>query len=171
MCCKLIFNRHFYSSYSRGDFDDETLPRLQPRVFDPEYYDLPPIENITLEDKSIDMKNIQPMGTVLNVIDFVGKSLLISSVSLFDLRCLSSVTIKPNANVPSMDYDTVLFDENAEILGSIFEIFGQISEPMYAIRFNTAEEAQKCHTGMKVMFVPNDHELTHYNFVESLESR
>jgi rRNA processing protein Gar1 len=81
-----------------------------------------------------------------------------------------SVTIKPSANIPSLDYDTVLFDENAEVMGTIFEIFGRINEPMYAIRFNNAEEAQKWPVGTKVMYDPKNCELTHTNFVDSLMS-
>lgn len=81
------------------------------------------------------------------------------------------MTIKPKANVPSLDYDTVLFDENAEVMGTIFEIFGLIHEPMYAIRFNNAEEAQKWPVGTKVMYNPKNFELTHTTIIDSLMSK
>ncbi|KAI6189421.1 H/ACA ribonucleoprotein complex non-core subunit NAF1 [Aphelenchoides bicaudatus] len=133
------------------DFDEET-PKPPSRVFDSEYYKLPPIEKLCLDDKNVDQKKLEPMGSILNIIDFV-------------------VTIKPNEQIPSLDYDTVLFDENAEVMGTIFEIFGLVNEPMYAIRFNNAEEAQKWPVGTKVMYDPKNFELTHTTIIESLTSK
>lgn len=72
--CKFVF---FYVLFIihlmfRSVLDDEVRVRLPPRVFDSEYYDLPPIENISLNDKPI----VKPLGFVANIIDFVGKLFL-----------------------------------------------------------------------------------------------
>jgi hypothetical protein len=33
---------------------------------------LPPIEKLSLDDKEIDKQQLQQMGTILNLIDFIG---------------------------------------------------------------------------------------------------
>lgn len=126
---------------------------------------MPPIENLSFNDKEIDKKSLKPFGSVISIIDFVGKQFRWSFIKSY------LVTIKPHDNVPSLDYDTALFNENAEFLGSIFEIFGLIAEPMYAIRFNNAEEAQKCQIGMAIMYAPENFDLTHKTFIDSITSK
>jgi len=145
------FELNFRPRSSMSIFDEE-VHRPSGRVFDSEYYNLPLIENLKLDDEKTSKLNLWPMGTVSTIIDFI-------------------VTIKPNEDVPSLDYDTVLFNENSEVLGSIFEIFGLISEPMYGIRFNSGEEAQKCQPGMKVMYDPENYELTHKSIVDAIASK
>lgn len=52
--------------------DDEPRVRLPTRVFDSEYYSLPPLENLSLNDMP-EKQTLRPMGTVWKVIDFIGK--------------------------------------------------------------------------------------------------
>jgi len=57
--------------------------------------------------------------------------------------------------MPHLDYDTVLFAEGRQAVGSIFEVFGPVCDTMYALRFNTAEEASsKMPVGSVVYYAP-----------------
>ncbi|CAD5220766.1 unnamed protein product [Bursaphelenchus okinawaensis] len=125
-------------SRCRSNYDPDDPNYQRPtfeRTFDDEYYFLPQLEALNLEDKPTE-KDLRPFGVVHTVIDFV-------------------VTIKPLPQIPAMDYDSVLFTNSAEPIGEIFEIFGQITEPMYAVRFNTDSEAEKYPIGTEVFYAPN----------------
>lgn len=73
MYCKFTFSKNSrLPTIFRDDFGDD-VRKPPSRVFDSEYYNLPPIEKLSLDDKGTDKQQLQPMGTVLNIIEFVGK--------------------------------------------------------------------------------------------------
>nr|XP_003706701.1 PREDICTED: H/ACA ribonucleoprotein complex non-core subunit NAF1 [Megachile rotundata] len=68
------------------------------------------------------------------------------------------VVVKPKPGKPTLNLDTVLFvDRGQRALGKIFDVFGQVSEPHYCVRFNSSEHIQQCDikVGMTVYYCPN----------------
>ncbi|KAI6214066.1 hypothetical protein M3Y94_00224800 [Aphelenchoides besseyi] len=126
---------------SAMSFYDDNQPRLYGRPFDLEYYELPPIERVQIGTETLKNSDLKELGVVCNLIDFIA-------------------TVKPNLDVPPLDFETILFDENCNPIGPIFEVFGLVCEPMYALRFNSRSEAEVCRQGMKLFYAPNNHELT-----------
>lgn len=59
-------------------------------------------------------------------------------------KCLVLVVIQSFPNTPPLDIDTVLFlDRGQRALGKIFDVFGQVQEPFYSVRFNSREHIQE----------------------------
>ena len=110
------------------------------KVFDSEYYNLPKVEDLAIHvDEDI---NLKKFGVVDKFIDFI-------------------VNIKPNKGVPHLDYDTVLFDKDRNSIGEVFEVFGTVEDTMYALRFNSAEEAKlKTFIGQDIYFAPDEKLMT-----------
>ncbi|KAI1715641.1 gar1/Naf1 RNA binding region domain-containing protein [Ditylenchus destructor] len=110
------------------------------RTFDSEYYNLPPVDDLQIHvDEDISLKRF---GVVDKFIDFI-------------------VSIKPDPGAPHLDYDTILFDEHRNAIGEVFEIFGQVRDTMYSIRFNNAEEAKDALSlGTVVYYAPQEKLIT-----------
>lgn len=54
-----------------------------------------------------------------------------------------------------------MFNEDRNTIGEIFEIFGSVQETMYAIRFNSEEEARKTlKIGQEIFYAPEESYLT-----------
>uniref|UniRef100_A0A914IA88 H/ACA ribonucleoprotein complex subunit n=1 Tax=Globodera rostochiensis TaxID=31243 RepID=A0A914IA88_GLORO len=63
--------------------------------------------------------------------------------------------IRPDKDAPHLGYETVLFDNDKKPVGEIFEIFGTITDTLYALRFNDEEEAVKKLPIGEVIFYAN----------------
>ena len=83
------------------------------------------------------------------------------------------VVVRPKSGKPTLNLDTVLFVERGRrVLGRIFDVFGQVTDPHYCVRFNSSKhiEESKIKPGMNVYYCPNTeyttvvflHELTKY---------
>ncbi|KAL2737444.1 H/ACA ribonucleoprotein complex non-core subunit NAF1 [Vespula maculifrons] len=81
------------------------------------------------------------------------------------------VVVRPKANKPTLNLDTVLFiDKGKRALGRIFDVFGRVSDPHYCVRFNSPAHIKEneISIGMEVYYCPNSpytslvflHELT-----------
>uniref|UniRef100_A0A8R1HUN6 H/ACA ribonucleoprotein complex non-core subunit NAF1 n=1 Tax=Caenorhabditis japonica TaxID=281687 RepID=A0A8R1HUN6_CAEJA len=101
-----------------------------------EYDDLPPLENLSIECKS----RLAEFGFVSKVVDCI-------------------VLIKPTCT-EILDLESLIFDEKGTSIGQIYDIFGQVKCPQYAIRFNSVEEAQLLPIDMKVFYAPNEQEYS-----------
>ncbi|VDM47046.1 unnamed protein product [Toxocara canis] len=113
-----------------------------------EYDGMPAIEQLTIHvDDDLPMK---PLGNVTNVVD-----------------CL--VVVQAGSNI-ALDFDTVLFDGQRNAVGKVYDIFGAVSAPLYAVRFNTPEEARTHEIGMAVFYAPTDEQFTHHIFTEQLRN-
>ncbi|XP_076182337.1 uncharacterized protein LOC143154264 [Ptiloglossa arizonensis] len=80
------------------------------------------------------------------------------------------VVVRPKPEKPTLNLDTVLFVERGQrALGKIFDVFGQVNEPHYCVRFNSSEHIQACDikVGMNVYFCPNT-EYTSLVFLHEL---
>lgn len=68
------------------------------------------------------------------------------------------VVVLPSPGKPTLNIDTILFLEKGKrVLGRIFDVFGQVKEPHYCVRFNTSEHIKESNIqrDMIVYFVPN----------------
>lgn len=84
------------------------------------------------------------------------------------------VTIDAVPGSPAFDIDTLLFIDNEnggkKILGPIFDVLGPVSEPMYCVRFNTAEEVNSFSLkgGTKIYVAPKNDCTTKFVFLKEL---
>lgn len=83
------------------------------------------------------------------------------------------VTITTNPGTPAFDIDTCLFiddeKDSKKPLGTIFDVLGPVSEPMYCIRFNSSDEVKELNVnkGTKVYAAPRS-DLTRFVFLKEL---
>ena len=76
-----------------------------------------------------------------------------------------SVVVESYKDTAALDVGTVLFLEKGKTpLGKIFEVFGPVSEPVYAVRLNNHEEEKKKNggnmKGLKVYYAPSTEHTT-----------
>lgn len=73
--------------------------------------------------------------------------------------------------MPAYDIDTLLFlDRGNKPLGRIFDVLGPVTEPFYAVRFNSYEQAMEAGVkpGTAVFCAPYNTQHTAYVFVSEL---
>lgn len=105
--------------------------------------ELPPIEGLSL---SISEKECIEIGKVQSIVD---QLVLVESIQ----------------GVAALDLDTVLFLEKGNrTLGLIFDVLGQVAQPLYCVRFNSRAQIdeQKITIGLKVYCAPRSE---HTSFV------
>ncbi|XP_076753035.1 uncharacterized protein LOC143424685 [Xylocopa sonorina] len=110
--------------------------------------DLPPIEDLKI---SVPEVLCDPLGEVAWMVEQL-------------------VVVKPKPGKPTLNLDTILFIEKGQrALGKIFDVFGQVSEPHYCVRFNSTEHIKECDVkvGMTVYYCPNT-EYTSLVFLHEL---
>ncbi|XP_033207890.1 H/ACA ribonucleoprotein complex non-core subunit NAF1 isoform X2 [Belonocnema kinseyi] len=101
-----------------------------------EYDDLPPIEELQINVPEV---LCDPLGEVAWIVD-------------------QMVVVRPKPGKPTLNIDTVLFVERGRrVLGRVFDVFGQVTDPHYCVRFNNSKhiEESKIQVGMNVYFCPN----------------
>ncbi|XP_076661527.1 uncharacterized protein LOC143365330 [Halictus rubicundus] len=110
--------------------------------------DLPPIEDLKI---SVPEVLCDPLGQVAWMVEQL-------------------VVVQPKPDKPTLNLDTILFvDKGKRALGKIFDVFGQVKEPHYCVRFNSSEHIQECDikVGMTVYYCPNT-EYTSLVFLHEL---
>lgn len=80
--------------------------------------DLPPIQHLNI---NVQTDNLVHLGRVITIVDRL-------------------VTVQSFKNTPALDLDSALFLKSGRPLGTVFDVFGRVSEPIYVIRFNSVEE-------------------------------
>jgi len=81
-----------------------------------------------------------------------------------------AVVIQSHKEVPALDLDSVLFlDRGARALGAVFDVFGPVKEPLYCVRFNSAEHIAEFNVkpGDIVYYAPKT-EHSKYVFLQQL---
>lgn len=110
--------------------------------------DLPPIEDLKI---SVPEVLCDPLGKVAWMVEQL-------------------VVVKPEPKKPTLNLDTVLFiQRGGRALGRIFDVFGQVSEPHYCVRFNSSDHIKESDikVGMTVYYCPNT-EYTSLVFLHEL---
>ncbi|NXW79021.1 NAF1 protein, partial [Hirundo rustica] len=111
---------------------------------------LPPVEDlsITLPD-NVELKIF---GTVSSIIEQL-------------------VIIESLRGLPPVNEESIIFKEDRQAAGKIFEIFGPVSHPFYVMRFNSSEHIKE--KGINVQdsmyFAPSVEDFTQYIFAEKLK--
>ncbi|XP_031831082.1 uncharacterized protein LOC116426376 isoform X2 [Nomia melanderi] len=139
-----------------SDSDDSTNKRNKGRnakeqknnEMKSELDDLPPIEDLKI---SVPEVLCDPFGEVAWMVEQL-------------------VVVQPKPGKPTLNLDTILFvDKGKRALGKIFDVFGQVKEPHYCVRFNSSKHIQECDIkiGMTVYYCPNT-EYTSLVFLHEL---
>ncbi|KAI9550043.1 hypothetical protein GHT06_007634 [Daphnia sinensis] len=111
-------------------------------------FDLAPLEDLKI---SVPEEECIPIGVVHKIID-------------------SLVIVSAKKGFPAIDLDSALFlDHGKTFLGQVFDVFGQVSEPMYMVRFNSLQHIVELgiEVGMEVYFAPRTRH-TAFVFVDAL---
>ncbi|XP_035221399.1 H/ACA ribonucleoprotein complex non-core subunit NAF1-like isoform X2 [Stegodyphus dumicola] len=113
--------------------------------------DLPPIEDLQI---SVSEKEMKKIGVVHAVVDKL-------------------VVIKAIKDMQPLDLDSVLFVSAGKPLGRVFDVFGQVVDPFYCVRFNTSEDIKDKGISIDddVFFAPEKTDITSYVFVEQLKNQ
>lgn len=114
--------------------------------------DLPAVEKL---DISVPKETLVPIGKILSIVDVL-------------------VVVQSYKAMPPLDIDSILFKDNGEPIGSIFDVFGPIQEPHYSIRFNDEKHIleQNIAKDMIVYFSTTiDKNLTKFAFVDKLRQQ
>lgn len=99
---------------------------------------------------------------------FVNNTLNLSIIVLFIIYF--AVIVQSLPNIPAYDLDTVLFlDRGKRPLGHVYDVMGQVTSPLYAVRFNSKEEieAMAITKDLPIYSAPNS-EHTQYVFLKEL---
>ncbi|NXO25485.1 NAF1 protein, partial [Cisticola juncidis] len=111
---------------------------------------LPPVEDLSIVIP--DNVELTHFGTVSSIIEQL-------------------VIIESLRGLPPVNEESIIFKENRQAAGKIFEIFGPVSHPFYVIRFNSSEHIKE--KGINVQdsmyFAPSVKDFTQYIFAEKLK--
>ncbi|NXD92182.1 NAF1 protein, partial [Chaetorhynchus papuensis] len=112
--------------------------------------ELPPVEDLSVILP--DNVELKLFGTVSSIIEQL-------------------VIIESLRGLPPVNEESIIFKEDRQAAGKIFEIFGPVSHPFYVIRFNSSEHIKE--KGINVQdsmyFAPSVEDFTQYIFAEKLK--
>ncbi|NWU74142.1 NAF1 protein, partial [Onychorhynchus coronatus] len=112
--------------------------------------ELPPVEDLSIILP--DNVELRLFGTVSSIIEQL-------------------VVIESLRGLPPVNEDSVIFKEDRQAAGKIFEVFGPVLHPFYVLRFNSSEHIKE--KGINVQdsmyFAPAVEDFTQYIFTEELK--
>ncbi|NXC05994.1 NAF1 protein, partial [Orthonyx spaldingii] len=81
------------------------------------------------------------------------------------------VIIESLRGLPPVNEESIIFKEDRQAAGKIFEIFGPVSHPFYVIRFNNSDhiKAKGINVQDSMYFAPSVEDFTQYIFAEKLK--
>ncbi|NWX27704.1 NAF1 protein, partial [Notiomystis cincta] len=112
--------------------------------------ELPPVEDLSIILP--DNVELKLFGTVSSIIEQL-------------------VIIESLRGLPAVNEESIIFKEDRQAAGKIFEIFGPVSHPFYVIRFNSSEhiKAKGINVQDSMYFAPSVEDFTQYIFAEKLK--
>jgi len=134
--------------WAENEDGDNNVPGTSKMLADLGLLDLPPLEDLVI---SVPETECIPIGTVSNIIDLL-------------------VLVTAKRGTPAVDTNSVLFlDNGKKTLGQVFDVFGQVNEPIYMVRFNSPEHISEngIEIGMEVFFAPRTPH-TAFVFIDAL---
>uniref|UniRef100_A0A8P4KLT6 H/ACA ribonucleoprotein complex subunit n=1 Tax=Dicentrarchus labrax TaxID=13489 RepID=A0A8P4KLT6_DICLA len=95
---------------------------------------------------------LQPVGTVSSIIQQL-------------------VVIQSLKDTPPLNDDSIIFRSDGLAVGKVFEVFGPVSNPLYILRFNSAEQisSKGLTEGLTVYYAPTIKEYTEYILTQQLK--
>jgi H/ACA ribonucleoprotein complex non-core subunit NAF1 len=97
--------------------------------------DLPPIEHLQIQ---VNEQECLELGTITSIVDQL-------------------VLVEAYPHSAALDIDSILFlNHGQKVLGSIFDVLGPVSSPIYCVRFNSHDEIveKEINIGAKVFCAP-----------------
>ncbi|KFQ38919.1 H/ACA ribonucleoprotein complex non-core subunit NAF1, partial [Mesitornis unicolor] len=112
--------------------------------------ELPPVEDLTIILP--DDVELKLFGTVSSIIEQL-------------------VIIESLRGLPPVNEESIIFKEDRQAVGKIFEIFGPVLHPFYVLRFNSSEhiKAKGINVQDSMYFIPSVEDFTQYIFTEKLK--
>ncbi|XP_042664308.1 H/ACA ribonucleoprotein complex non-core subunit NAF1 isoform X2 [Tyto alba] len=112
--------------------------------------ELPPVEDLSIILP--DDVELKLFGTVSSIIEQL-------------------VIIESLRGLPPVNEESIIFKENRQAAGKIFEIFGPVLHPFYVLRFNSSEhiKAKGINVQDSMYFAPSVEDFTQYIFAEKLK--
>lgn len=113
--------------------------------------DLPPIEQLQI---SVSEGELVQVGVITSVVEQL-------------------IVVQGAKGMPALDIDTLLFvDGGKRALGRVFDVLGPVAEPLYAVRFNSEQEAKDIAAAFPapspVYCAPNNPQHTAFVFLSQL---
>uniref|UniRef100_A0AAF5PJC3 H/ACA ribonucleoprotein complex non-core subunit NAF1 n=1 Tax=Wuchereria bancrofti TaxID=6293 RepID=A0AAF5PJC3_WUCBA len=131
------------------DVDIATSTKTNLKLIEHEYDTMLAIEELRIHvEEDILLKQF---GRIVNVVDRL-------------------VVIEADSNT-ALDFDSVIFDSERNAVGRVFDIFGPVAKPMYAILFNDVEEASEWRVDSIMYYAPSASQFTHTIFTEKLRQQ
>ncbi|NXA13382.1 NAF1 protein, partial [Sapayoa aenigma] len=112
--------------------------------------ELPPVEDLSIALP--DDVELKLFGTVSSIIEQL-------------------VIIESLRGLPPVNEESIIFKEDRQAAGKIFEIFGPVLHPFYVLRFNNSEhiKAKGINVQDSMYFAPSVEDFTQYVFAEKLK--
>ncbi|NXN93273.1 NAF1 protein, partial [Rhinopomastus cyanomelas] len=112
--------------------------------------ELPPVEDLSIILP--DDVELKLFGTVSSIIEQL-------------------VIIESLRGLPPVNEESIIFKEDRQAAGKIFEIFGPVLHPFYVLRFNSSEhiKAKGINVRDNMYFAPSVEDFTQYIFAEKLK--
>ncbi|KAK2542802.1 Naf1 [Columba livia] len=112
--------------------------------------ELPPVEDLAIILP--DNVELKLFGTVSSIIE-------------------NLVIIESMRGLPPINEDSIIFKEDRQAAGKIFEVFGPVLHPFYVLRFNSSEHiiAKGITVQDSMYFAPSVEDFTQYIFAEKLK--
>ncbi|NWX12999.1 NAF1 protein, partial [Aegotheles bennettii] len=112
--------------------------------------ELPPVEDLSIILP--DDVQLKLFGTVSSIIEQL-------------------VIIESMKGLPPVNEESIIFKEDRQAAGKIFEIFGPVLHPFYVLRFNSSEhiKAKGINVQDSMYFAPSVEDFTQYIFAEKLK--
>lgn len=112
--------------------------------------ELPPVEDLTVILP--DNVELKLFGTVSSIIEQL-------------------VIIESLRGLPPINEESIIFKEDRQAAGKVFEVFGPVQHPFYVLRFNSAEhiKAKGINVQDNMYFAPSVEDFTQYIFAEKLQ--
>ncbi|EFO25877.1 hypothetical protein LOAG_02605 [Loa loa] len=128
------------------DVEVANSTKINAKLIEHEYDTMPAIEELRIHvEEDIILKQF---GKIMNIVDRL-------------------VVIEADSNT-ALDFETVIFDAERNAVGRVFDIFGPVVKPMYAILFNDIKEASEWKVGTAMYYAPAASQFTHTVLTEKL---
>ncbi|VDK78822.1 unnamed protein product [Onchocerca ochengi] len=150
---RILENTRRQTSLQQEEEDDDvevtTSMKTNAKLIEHEYDTMPAIEELRIHvEEDILLKKL---GKIVNIVDRL-------------------VVIEADSNI-ALDFDTVIFDSERNAVGRVFDVFGPVIKPMYAILFNDIKEANEWKMGSAMYYAPLASQFTHTIFTEKLRQQ
>lgn len=78
-----------------------------------------------------------------------------------------SVVVQAVFDAPALDADTVVFNKDRQAFGEIFEVFGPVTQPFYAVRV-PEDDYRDIKIGTPIYYAPKVENVTKTVFTDAL---